>query len=432
MSYYETLQLGFNIEAFKMMACRTLSRIIYTVLGSSLGRYVKQFTALVIFVFAVTSFGQSQCVDLFKSAGDIFQLDTSSNIKSYYSFTHTYGKKRPEKFDVTLHDGTIIKVDIPDHMKQLMDPVKNLNIAVMGVLGKVFDIKYNANNKKVQADANYFYQEKVRSEIKNWIPKISDKVSPEFLKEVNKTVKIIKLDSGLINIRIETGQLGEKETSLIEDAIKNKYSTMYIQLVNWSYRLSGLEKNKSLSSFVMLDEIVVLAKNLQSLQFNMIFNPVVWDLQLRILEAQVIAYRSETDPQISKELLNEISQPNLPLLPLAGVALAHHMINQSAPVEIKRYFKNDFQDPLGLTDVQPKNEFRIRHEMIYKMVENLKPHHEVEIHAHSLLHAKAYTKLGFKVSEQISNPLYPGVVIYLLKGQRETILDKISLILSKH
>ncbi len=415
-----------------MMAYRTLLRIIYTVFGLGLGRYVKQFTAIVIMVSAVNSSGQSQCVDLFKSVGDKFALDTSRNVKSYYSFTHTYGKKKREKFDVTLNDGTTFKVDIPDHIKQLMDPVKNLNIAAMGVLGKVFDIKYNVNNKKMQADANSFYQEKVLSEIKNWIPKISDKVSPEFLNEVNKTVKIIKLDSGLINIRIETGQLGEKDLSPIEDAIKNKYSTMYIQLVNWSYRLSGLEKNKSLSSFVMFDEIIVLAKNLRSLQFNMIFDPVVWDLQLRILEAQVIAYRSETDPQIAKELLNEISQPNLPLLPLAGVALAHHMIDQSAPVEIKRYFKNDFQDPLRLTDVKPKNEFRMRHEMIYKMVENLKPHHEVEIHAHSLLHAKAYTKLGFKVSEQISNPLYPGVVIYLLKGQRESILDKISLILSQH
>ena len=414
------------------MSDKSVLKTIYVVLDLGLGRFVKQFTATVILLFAVTSLGQSKCADMFKLTEDSSEINTQKNVKSYYSFAHTYGKKSPEKIDVTLHDGTIIKINTPENMKRLMDPVKNLDIATMGILGKVFNIKYNPVSRKMQEEADPFYQEKVLSETKKWISKIPNKNSSQFMSEVGKTIKVIKLDSGLINIRIETGQIGEKDVSPIEEAIKNKYSVMYIQLVNWSYRLSGLEKNKSLSSFVMFDEIAVLAKNLRSLQLNMVFDPVVWDLQLRILEAQVIAYRNETDPLIAKELLNEISQPHTPLLPLAGVALSHHMINQSAPVEIKRYFKNDSQDPLGLTEVLPKNEFRIRHEMIYKTVESLQPHHEVEIHAHSLLHAKAYTKLGFKVSEQISNPLYPGVTVYLLKGQRESVLDKISLILSQH
>jgi hypothetical protein len=208
--------------------------------------------------------------------------------------------------------------------------------------------------------------------------------------------------------------------------------TTYIHLVNWSYRISGLEKNKSLSSLNMMDEMAeIAALEGRAFVLNLIFDQKVWLQQLRVLETRVNEYTAAKDEKTRRGILENISQPTDPYFPLAGVAITYDMRAPSRPMEIKRYFKNDHEDPMQLMDLQDKNEFLIRHKMIYKIIEGLPPEQQLEIHAHTPIHARAYLKLGFHRAEIIENPKYPGVQVQLLKATREEALAKIGAILSE-
>lgn len=323
-------------------------------------------------------------------------------------------------------------MNTPENFQHLINPQKNLDIAVMGVLGKVFDLKYDRQAGKVSAEVNEYYRQTEMTKAKDWLNKAKGSSFKEVAREMQKVFDISELPGGFIKLRVDTGSKVLQELSPLQRALKNRFMVMYLHLVNWSYRISGLEKNKSLSNFIMMDEVIVLAKELRALQLNMVFDPVVWETHLRILEAKVDTYKSEKDPKRASDLLEEISQPNDPFLPMAGVAVSYNILNPRLPVEIKRYFKNDFEDPLNLINVSKKSEFLVRHQMIHRMISDLPPSQEIEIHAHSLVHARAYLKLGFRRSGTIANPQYPGVVVHLLKGQREEVLSKIESILDAH
>jgi hypothetical protein len=109
--------------------------------------------------------------------------------------------------------------------------------------------------------------------------------------------------------------------------------------------------------------------------------------------------------------------------------VAVKITDSKSPVELKRYFKNDLEDPLGITEVKQKNELKLRHSMLYKAIEALPEGQMVEIHAHTKAHVIAYAKLGFVDSGLIVNPKYPDIEIRLLKATREQALQHIKAIL---
>ena len=182
----------------------------------------------------------------------------------------------------------------------------------------------------------------------------------------------------------------------------------------------------------MMDEIHEIGvRDLRSFKLTLIFDEKVWNQQLRVLENRVNEYQAAQDSIAQKELLNDLTSPTDPYLPLSGVAVTYSLVNRTLPMEIKRYFKNDHEDPLNLMQLQDKNEFQVRHKMIYKMIESLPEGQQLEIHAHTLVHARAYLKLGFHKAGTMVNPLYPGVEVHLLKATREEALTKIAAILGE-
>lgn len=396
---------------------------------------VKQFASWLVAVFLLVlsqgALAQERCEDLFDFTPIVSKQDTRQNTKTYYSYVHKYGKKAPDHITINHADGTTSKMKTPDEMRVQLDPTKALDMGTMGILGKVFDIKYHPQAKKNTAEVNEFFTKQELTKARERLEKSASEPTREFADLMKDLFQVEKVDGGFVTVKTDLGDRRHDDKAEWIRNLRSRFMTSYLLLANWSYRISGLEKNKALSNMNMMDEIHEIAvRDLRSFKLTLIYDEKVWNQQLRVLESQVNDYKAAQDAKTQKDLLSDLAQPTDPYLPLSGVSVTYSMIDATKPMEIKRYFKNDHEDPLSLMQLQDKNEFQVRHKMIYKMIESLPPGQELEIHAHTLVHARAYLKLGFHKAGTITNPQYPGVEIHLLKATREEALEKIALILS--
>lgn len=299
-----------------------------------------------------------------------------------------------------------------------------IDSAVMGPLGQIFEIQKDGT----------IQQSPLYSEIKNRTTKLYNEKLKRTSAEkhsqmVEATVNAQKLTDDTVLLQIPSVLSGKE--SPLERAIRNRYQLMYIQMVNWVYRLSGLESNSALSNMKMMDEVSVYGNNMQFFDYALTFDHKVWDAQKLILTEKIDRYHAAADPQSKNAILNEIAQPTEAFLPMAGMVLAKPFLTGTKAVELKRYFKNDLEDPFHILGVQTKkNDFVVRHQMIYDVVKSLPPGTSLEIHAHTKVHIIAYLKLGFTKGETIANEKFPDATVTLLKAQREDVLEKIKTILN--
>lgn len=303
------------------------------------------------------------------------------------------------------------------------------DIAAMGVLGEMFDLTFNAQNGRNIPIVNEFKTLEVRARTKKVLEESTALVTPKDLEIINRTVKITDLTSDTRLVSVKNYTVGN-ETPELEQAIKNYFSLSYIRLVNWVYRLSNLEKNDPISSAVMMDEVAEYAVQRIGFEFNLIYDNKILKKHLQIIAKVINEYESTTDFLKRQNALRKL-EIEIPLMPTSGVTVAVKITDPKYPAEIKRYFKNDHEDPLGIMVVKQKNEFKLRHAMISKVIEMLPLEHLVEIHAHTKAHVKAYAKLGFVDTGLINNPKYPDAKIHLLRATREQVLEHIKTILDR-
>ncbi len=395
---------------------------------------VKQYTAVLgllsLFVPAFAVAESVSCAGLFS---ETFHFDTLQSEKSLRSYIRTYGKVTPKYISVTLANGAKEIIKTPDSLKLKLNPIKNLDIGLMGVLGKVYDLSVDPITKKNKFDFNEVYAKEVTEKTKKELLLAqSQSLTKEFKKVLHEQIRIENLTPDSVFVQINNQRNFESLPSEIVSALRSHFSTMYLHTVSWVYRHSNLERNNILTNAKMMDEIVAYAKDQKVFEFQLLFDQKTWQAKLQILNLRFNEYQMATDPIIKKKLLDEISQPTEPFLPFAGLATATNLRDRSAPIELKRYFANILEDPLSILTLKDKNDFYLRHKLIYRTVELLPQEKELEIHAHTDLHVRMYKKLGFVEAGLINNPKYPDATIYLLKAKRETVLDSLSLILKKY
>jgi hypothetical protein len=372
---------------------------IYLIWAVGFRSSVKQLLAfsLVLLGFTSAAFAQATCQDLF---GIFNPLGTPKTIARW--------EPRPGGPSMDQH-----------------------NFNSLGKLGNLYDLIPDPVTGKIQAIKNKSFFDQSRRQLKKRFKDAPEPASNAFVARVNGIVKARELPDDLVIITINQDTLasldpftkGHRATGLII----NRFFRTYENLVTFGYRLSGLEENSVSSSVHMQLEASLLRSRLHSIDYNLVFDKKIWAELLRLLENDVrIVETTSSNTQANQLATHRIIDVNEPLYPMAGVALMSDRKAPGSAIEIKRYFKNDYEDPLGLVGVSDKNEFRARHEMLYEIFNALPVRQPLEIHAHSLVHAKAYMRLGFKRTEIMENPLYPGVQIHLLKATREEAMEKIA------
>lgn len=404
---------GMTIEMYRVMG--SLYKLIRT--GHSLlyinSQKACHFAVSLIFLTAsfftpIAGYAGESCKQFYLASQSVSNLGTQESEKVFY---REIGKRQIRKSEI----------------RKLFDK------AALGFLGELFDLKWDPIAKKIVLSENLGVKEykiKAISDLLERSHSSERSVRKDSIDFIERIVGVENITDQTILVKTKNIVVGGEESEVAR-AVRNHFNLLYIRMVNWNYRFSGLEKNKTITSMVMMDEIALYAKNNQAFNFNLLFDKKIWEMYLLTLSVQLEDYnRAETQEQ--KELiLGHISNGSMPFLPFAGVSWAKDILDTNAPAELKRYFKNDIEDPLDLASTTDKNEFSLRHKMLYRVIESLPEKSSIEIHAHSMVHVKAYAKLGFKKSGIIENKKYPGIKIYLLKAQREEALDKISTILNK-
>lgn len=304
---------------------------------------------------------------------------------------------------------------------------KQWDIATMGVLSELYDLKQNPKNGRSFPEADLIAKPIVEARTKKLLSESDVEVTNKHLEIIDRTVKIESLTEDTVLVSLKNFMIG-KEHAELESAIKNYFSLTYIKTVNWVYRLYNLEKNETMSSMVMMDEVSYYAAQLIGFEFNLIYDKKVIEKHLKVIAKVIEEYEAASGADAKAQALRRL-QIEMPLMPIGGVTVVSKIVNPNAPVELKRYFKSEIEDPLGLADVKPKDEFKLRHAMLYKAIERLPIGQQVEIHAHTRAHVIAYAKLGFVDTGRIVNPKYPEVEVRLLKANREVALAHIKAIL---
>jgi hypothetical protein len=384
------------------MVIRNVLKRIYSIWTEGFRSPVKQILAcsLVLIGFSQIAFAQETCEDLF---ADVPQLGAPKTIARW--------EPRPGGPSMDQH-----------------------NFNSLGKLGNLYDLVTDPVTGKVQALKNKHFFDQSRRQLKKRFNDAPEPASKAFVARVNAIVSARELPGDLVIIKINQDTLGFldpfTEGHRAKGLIINRLFRTYETLVTFGYRLSGLEENSVSSSVHMHLEASLLRSRLHSIDYNLVFDKKVWASLLRLLENDVhVVETTSWNSNANKLATHTIIDVNEPLYPMAGVALMSDRKNPGSPIEIKRYFKNDYEDPLGLVGVSEKNEFRARHEMLYEIFNALPAGQPLEIHAHSIVHARAYMKLGFKRTEIMENPLYPGVQVHLLKATREEAMEKIAAVI---
>lgn len=378
---------------------------------------VKQFSAALVILFLMQiplkAGAQVKCVDVLSR----LHLESDKEEPGH--------RKETARF-LNQHKNLHEKVDVKPGL-----PEKAINILYMGILARIFDIKHDLAAKKNVAVPTDIQYEGIKKYTKEVLENSNLPPFPAFENKINELFKVENLTDDTVMIQIKHTAHNEID-NLVFKVISARFANMYMQVANWVYQFSGLVENKPMKAATMMDELSAEERKTRTIMHQLVFDKKVWEAQLRIIQLKIAGYLSETDPEKKNAMLERMAYPDEPLLPFAGILSTKSLIpGEAAPRELKRYFQNDFEDPMNLLNLKKKDDFKIRYKMIYRTVEMMPKRTELEIHAHSLAHMKAYLKWGFHKALEYEDPLFPGVPIYLLKAKREDVLPNIQAILEK-
>lgn len=307
------------------------------------------------------------------------------------------------------------------------------NFELMGLMGNLYDLHTETATGKVVLLKNKQIYKAERASQKRRLDLAPAKPSLDFLKQIERIFSVKTLSSGLVMIHFSPETLRNLDifTERPHGLLINRFFKTYENLVAFNYRLAGIEDNVQSSSVQMMVETKILREvEKRDMNYYFVYDPGVWTNLLRLLEKEFrILEQTSSRTKANHNATWRMLDGTEALYPMASVALSSDRKNPGASIEIKRYFKNEYEDPLNLTPLIEKNDFRDRHEMLYEVFKGLPPGQPLEIHAHSIVHARAYMKLGFNRTEIRENPLYPGVQVHVLKSTREQALEKIGAVL---
>lgn len=304
---------------------------------------------------------------------------------------------------------------------------KMWDTTMMGIMGEMYNLTTGSQNDRNIPEINEALKIGIDIRTKKIIAEETTPVTSQHLQIINRTVKISSLTGDTKLVTVKNYSVGNNIPEL-ERAIRIYFSSSYLKLVNWVYRLSNLEKDNPASSATMMDEVAVYALQKKGFEFNLIYDNRILDIHLQRIAYIINEYEATTDILKRANALKKL-EVEIPLMPIAGVSVAFSIADTNTPVELKRYFKHEPEDPLNFADVKQKNEFKLRHLMLYRIIEELPAGKVIEIHAHTKAHIIAYAKLGFIDAGLITNLKYPDIKIHLLKATREQALLHIKSIL---
>ena len=304
-----------------------------------------------------------------------------------------------------------------------------------GPLFYINDLRVDPNTKKITAERNEIRYRQLKKVHQEKLATLPVEISPEVKSMVVHALHPTVQPDGSVLLSVSTQDwltsLGStKSDQLFETGMRNRFALLYQQTVAWVYQLSGLEEFSPVTSAKMTDELSDYIGDRKDLTFHLMFDQTSWRIQLRILQQ---IWNHNVEPNTTGSAKN-FSFTDLvsyhPVFPLAGLITSGHRQNSQYVVELKRYFKNDDEDPFELTEISKKDDFLLRHRLILSAVENLEANSILQIHSHTRVHTATYRKLGFSVTQEITNPKFPAEKIDLLESTREKVIEKIRAIIA--
>jgi hypothetical protein len=350
-------------------------------------------------------------------------LDDTRIRRHVYGFLKKNGKKSPEYVDGTDHLGRPIRVPLQPSLQPMYNPVRILNRMTMGLYGDIFDFQWSPEKKKVVLVRNEKRIAEIREQTAKKLAAVKDVDLTPIRTLISNTIPIQYLNGQMVLVQASLVSFSHRQG--FEQAVFHRYQQMGIKTVDFVYRHSGLEAKRPLTGATLMDEIVSILKQGRGYNIHLAFDPKVWELELQLLAGYYQRYQAAQTAQEKAKIIGEMNQGLDPFQPFSGVVTTEFILPTDRPTEIKRYFKNDFEDPIEFLALPAKPEYELRLQMLSQVIGGLRPENELEIHAHSVVHLRAYLKLGFHIFSEMENPLYPGVKVYVLRGEKSGVLEKI-------
>lgn len=272
-----------------------------------------------------------------------------------------------------------------------------------------------------------------RAENIKYFNALADEIPSDFIRMVSQAVSPIELSDGIIRIQVSSnkGSIVKKDSLVtqFQKKIIHRYSYLYAKIATFVYQLQGLEPKHPITGSRMSNEDLQILTSGSDVEFYVLFDKSVWDTQLRILHS--IWQRANINNfELQKDVIAELFDDKIVALPFAGIALVHSKNDSGIFVELKRYWKNNLEDPYGLLSITEKNDFILRHKLLYSVIIDLPHNTNLQIKSHSLAHTRAYKRLGFTKLKTYTDERYPDNPVDLLVSTRENTLTSIIKILS--
>lgn len=324
---------------------------------------------------------------------------------------------------------TVSCIDIFDDTRRAGIIQKELLRSSAETLGLAIDFipqSLSTNGPTILRESNFKSRQFKSLKILRELP---TQISVELEKIITGAVSPIKIADGVIKISVSSnrGNINKNDSIeiLFEKKISHRYLDLYAKIANFVYELQGLEPKHPITGVRMSRENLEILKKGSDVEHYLLFDQKVWETHLRFLQKiwnQLVDFND-------KSALIELFSADPTVLPFAGVTTVRSKDSYGDFFEIKRYWKNQIEDPYNILELSTKNDFILRHKLIYSVIYDLPAQSRLRIRSHSSVHTKAYRRLGFIKTKAFIDEQYPDVHVDLLESTRELALEKISKVL---
>lgn len=207
-----------------------------------------------------------------------------------------------------------------------------------------------------------------------------------------------------------------------QQLIQRMFFITHWQMVQKSYRESGLFKDDIKSALYLLDDFIKSMEESKGQEdIYLMYERDAWEnIEYRISLAHRYASVELNGLGLQPFQYQTIADAFYPFYPTYGIIVDHHT---SGELEFKRLFHNNNPDPLEMLRL-PKDEHDHSKQFYYDVTTQLPVHSTVMAVSKTSIHTRFYRMLGFKLQSSVFNPEWQTNKD-ILTQDRENFLEKL-------
>lgn len=287
------------------------------------------------------------------------------------------------------------------------------------MLQEALDILSLSHSPGLTAAANPKVPYRMRSQMARPVESTITAHDQSPVKQLYEVVEVVAKTEDTIVIKVPLGK-DHRPKNKMQEIIQQMFFITYWQMIQKSYRESGLFENTIESALYLMDNFVKTMRESSDQQsLYMMYDRMAWEvIEFRMALAHkyvaIEMFGVDWQPYRYQTIADVFS----PLFPVFGMTVEKYPTGE---YEVKRLFQNTDPDPL---QIQPPSQLPKGLNMLFyhQVAKDLPEGGELVAISKTKVHTRLYKSLGFELTTETFNPDWNGPM-YILNQPLQRFID---------